>query len=755
MQKKPKTKRVWAILAILSLGLLFFVVTKGEGQRPQEHPPEVRQRMEPAASAEEWMQRLSLDLEKERWNSPWILNLYAELPPLEEWHKLAAELERFASDQDKVKQVIESGENHFYQDPVVLQSQLLIFSELIKEDGDPEPRIRSLFQDANPSPAARHSLLPLLLAASQDRAATHEWLNSQHPEFLTEESDSQPFSSAVIREKWEIHFAEGRVKEGIETLQETLRSNPQSDLRSQLMQVALVLGREELASEMSEQMKEVMFAQLARGGTYSPDGNLFVWDVHAGQWATIVDDYGKMTKAIEDADHVIDPTSQIRVAYLTALFHLGHSEEFAGQIQLLQEVFHENPEAFLSFLMRQAGEQPKLAIFFLKHLAEQRQTEEAWTYATHLLARRKGEDDFYRFLLELDEERALEFIEALRKYDPFEERPLIWLAETARRNGDPDSAMELIQEAIALDPSDGDHGKNSRMFCYEVLARIHRDTGRDEKAKFFDQVVEAIRQGEVADDYLHVGLIQDATERYQEALGQFEDAYCLQSRLALTLARNGRFKESVKHFRKAFELMPVSFGPRESHCFGCEGLFRDERVLEIAEPLLQQFTGENPDNPRAPYMLGMVLDRMGDQTGAAEAYRKALQLDPQYFNAARNLLELLKMDASLEAFAEVEQLRERMFEIAPYPQKCRYLPEPARLREYESRINEFPPCPLDLPRLPFGVSLDPRSEKQYLKVETDFFQHNYFMDGSMAVDGWSKYELCLQNPFIQLLDTLN
>ena len=91
------------------------------------------------------------------------------------------------------------------------------------------------------------------------------------------------------------------------------------------------------------------------------------------------------------------------------------------------------PHDALQTLMMRTNDGPKLAVLYLKHLQQQEKADEAWVYATHLLARWTGEDAIYEFLLQLDEEKALKFIKALRAYDPYEERPLIWLAETALR----------------------------------------------------------------------------------------------------------------------------------------------------------------------------------------------------------------------------------------------------------------------------------------------------------------------------------
>lgn len=456
-----------------------------------------------------------------------------------------------------------------------------------------------------------------------------------------------------------------------------------------------------------------------------------------------------MEKSLSNGDY--GHLDEANALYLTALYRLGKTTEFMEGIDTAQEASQKEPEYFFSMLAHAATGQPPLGILYIEHLNKTGEAEKAKAYALHLLARNQGADVYYENLINLDQILARSFIQSLRAYDPYEERPLIWLAELARRDGNLDLALQTIEQAIALDPSDGDHGKDSRMFCYEVLARVHADAGRKEKADFFRSVVDSIRQGEAADDYLYAGLIKEATERYQKALGKFEDAYCLQSRLAMTLARNGQFDESVKHFKKAFELMPVSFGPRESHCFGCEGLFSDPRIIEIARPLLMEFEKTNPENPRAPYLLGLVLEESKEEAEAAIAFRRAFEIDPNYYNAATKLLKILDKDEN--NYVEIEALRKKIYPIAPYSSKPQYLYNVANLHEYWD-LTENLPLPLNLPPIPFLTNQELPGKKDQYAPYGDRVYHYYGFRESEAIKGWTAGELRRSNGFLIALDRI-
>lgn len=119
----------------------------------------------------------------------------------------------------------------------------------------------------------------------------------------------------------------------------------------------------------------------------------------------------------------------------------------------------------------------------------------------------------------------------------------------------------------------------------------------------------------------------------------FSGAYCIQARIARELAEQGRWDEAEVHYRRAFELMPDSFGRMESHCFGCEGTFTGARVQRLAEAVFLKRLEQNADHPRVHYLLGYLRSAQGDDAAAIEHYRRATELDPDYINAWKRYAE--------------------------------------------------------------------------------------------------------------------
>lgn len=102
----------------------------------------------------------------------------------------------------------------------------------------------------------------------------------------------------------------------------------------------------------------------------------------------------------------------------------------------------------------------------------------------------------------------------------------------------------------------------------------------------------------------------------------------------------GNWKAAEGHYRKAYELMPDSFGRVESHCFGCEKAFAGERQQTIAEKVFTEMAASQPNKPQVHYLLGYLRLENGRYSEALPAFQKAVELDPDYLNAWEKLSSL-------------------------------------------------------------------------------------------------------------------
>jgi tetratricopeptide (TPR) repeat protein len=272
-----------------------------------------------------------------------------------------------------------------------------------------------------------------------------------------------------------------------------------------------------------------------------------------------------------------------------------------------------------------------------KALAQTGDKATARRIVTEVLPFVSGEDAAYALLVELDGADAISELDRLFALDQFQERPLIWKAQVLLDAGKIDKAESAARAAIRIDPSDGEEGPGDRMRVYAVLADILDRRGQAKDATFFRNVVKSIRTSEEADEFYEAGLIRRSVEMHEESLMFFADAYCVQSRLAIRLANAGDWKGAEEHYRRAYELMPSSFGRVESHCFGCERAFAGERQKSLAERTFEAFAKAHPENPQVHYLLGYLCVEADRYADALAPLRKAVELDPDYLNAWEKL----------------------------------------------------------------------------------------------------------------------
>jgi tetratricopeptide (TPR) repeat protein len=250
-----------------------------------------------------------------------------------------------------------------------------------------------------------------------------------------------------------------------------------------------------------------------------------------------------------------------------------------------------------------------------------------------------GNDEAYSLLLDIYD-NPIPKLDNLYAEDRFEKRPLIWKAVVLWKEKKFDEAERICREAIAIDPSDGQEGKIDRMRAYGVLAVILEAKNEKDQAAKMQAIVDAIRLSEKADDYYQAWLFTRADQYYEQSLGIFSNAYCIESRLAKRLIDLGKTDEAAIHYRRAFELMPESFGRMESHCFGCEGIFDGKIPQSLAEKVLTKMEADQPKKAQIPYLLGCLRKEQGRDGDATALFKQATDLDPDYINACgRRIVE--------------------------------------------------------------------------------------------------------------------
>jgi tetratricopeptide (TPR) repeat protein len=281
-----------------------------------------------------------------------------------------------------------------------------------------------------------------------------------------------------------------------------------------------------------------------------------------------------------------------------------------------------------------------LGFYVADALAKTSRSAEARAMLMDLFVQSPGCDRLYELLLDLEDTNAPAILDAIFARDQFEERPLIWKAHWYREHQRLEEAEAMARKAISIDPTDGAEGPGDRLRAYAELAEIRAVRGDAKEAEGLRGAVQAVRQAELADKFHAVDLLKHAIDLYTDSLNRFADAYCIHARLAVQLSDLGRHEEAAEHYRRAYELMPDSFGRVESHCFGCERAFDGERAQGIAEQVFLQLANKTPDKPQVHYLLGYLRDEESRYQEALESYRTAVKLDGDYLNAWSKLLAI-------------------------------------------------------------------------------------------------------------------
>jgi len=374
------------------------------------------------------------------------------------------------------------------------------------------------------------------------------------------------------------------------------------------------------------------------------------------------------TKLAEYAVFIPDPVKRSALVELAGIYNeAGRS---ADVLRLLNEVKSWTARDLLTIIAEKDSLGTPLGLMAAKALQANGNVAAAKTTVRALIDRLPGYDPAYELFVELNGDHAIEELDKLYTLDQFQERPLIWKAIALNTTGQHEDAERTIKRAIAIDPSDGEQGRNDRMRAYTTLADILEAKGETKSALDYHRPVKAIRLSEQADELHELGLYQRAFASYRAALDEFSDAYCIQSRLAVQLASQGLQDEALKHYRRAYELMPESFGRVESHCFGCESVFESSAAQNVAEQVFTNLIKSRPTSPQAHYMLGYLRKEQGRYEEAVSLFRQAVALDSEYLNAWKHLHELGEK-TYIEA-SERDIARLKLFDLDPRQRHVKY-----------------------------------------------------------------------------------
>src|SRR5215208_2461863 len=248
-----------------------------------------------------------------------------------------------------------------------------------------------------------------------------------------------------------------------------------------------------------------------------------------------------------------------------------------------------------------------------------------------------------RALLNLDrlEEAEASFLDAL-ELDPEWVGPRMGLAMVALRRDEPFKIVHHLERAIETDPEYPD--------AYVELGRYYGTMAEPALAKAtFERWTS--RHPEDADMLINAGLT--AFDAYEEVIAETPEWWEAHANLGICHARNGQPARAEAAFRRGLEDCPGSPEIRDELA---AHLLAERRDLHEALRLSEEAVALGRDEIRHLHTLGEARLVIGDEAGAAEAYRAMLALDPENPEAH------LELGLLHEAHGEVREAEEHFVE---------------------------------------------------------------------------------------------
>lgn len=186
--------------------------------------------------------------------------------------------------------------------------------------------------------------------------------------------------------------------------------------------------------------------------------------------------------------------------------------------------------------------------------------------------------------------------------------------------------------------------------------------------------------------YFNAGLAAEASENWTEAASLFQT--CAQKDFEGAISY-GRWAKALLKQEKNEEAMKILDEGRAKHGANKDFAIEEANIyislgnLEKAEGAMQTLIASDPKNPLLHFNVGVIYDNSGEIDKAASAYKKAIELDGNYFDANYNMgamffnlgVDYFKKIQDIDdmaKYAEEEKKAKELFSNAlPYMEKSK------------------------------------------------------------------------------------
>jgi tetratricopeptide (TPR) repeat protein len=242
------------------------------------------------------------------------------------------------------------------------------------------------------------------------------------------------------------------------------------------------------------------------------------------------------------------------------------------------------------------------------------------------------------FAKTLGDDAAIKEFDKMFAADPLDSNPLIWKAKILLRQGRVKDAEKETLKALKIDPLNGNWINDAKVETQKLMGEILAAQGKKEESHKWKSAVEATRLVELGDKFCEAGLTQGGIGHLRKATIKAPNSFYAHARLASELYEAGRIGEAKPHYKRAFQLLPSSFGAAEGLPYRLDYTFlRNPVAKSLAQEVLTGMLKQDPQNPRINYHMGALMFDQGRHAEAVKFYLKAIEIDPSYLMAYEGL----------------------------------------------------------------------------------------------------------------------
>ena len=163
------------------------------------------------------------------------------------------------------------------------------------------------------------------------------------------------------------------------------------------------------------------------------------------------------------------------------------------------------------------------------------------------------------------------------------------------------------------------------------------------------QTTDTEKLEKVGYDLLAKGNYEKAELVFKDALKSDRESPQIYAGLGQTFLQRKLYQDAINQFKRSLELMPSNVDYKISLAKTYQSMGR----LNDAEKYFQLAVNENPKKANSFYHYGLFMEEKGDKQRAIVSYRRALELDKNFYDAHQPLGKLLEETGQLEdAIAE-------------------------------------------------------------------------------------------------------